>query len=339
MDLITQGLLGSTVAQAGFSEKLGKKAAYYGFLIGLLPDFDIVSSFWGPWTSLKYHRGPTHALPVLLFLALPVGFLAKKISGSDKELKPWVFMAFWALVTHPLIDWCTTYGTPLLWPFTSQRFANDSLPIIDPLYSLPLFVVTAIGIFNLLTPRQRKALALTALAISTIYAYSGYRTSIHLADRGRGLFIEQGFEPTKVRATPTLLNTRLFRIIAKDKNNDFMVTYLKKGNGSTLNPILKIVSDKGPLVDKAMQHEIGKLFTWFSMDMISPKLIKNADGTTTVSLRDMRYGFMIDQDKSLFEAAANFDAQGHLINFTRKRGRNDLSFKQELRRMAREYFD
>ncbi|GAB4272932.1 MAG: hypothetical protein Kow0029_12150 [Candidatus Rifleibacteriota bacterium] len=41
MDLITQGLLGSTVARAVFSEKLGKKTALYGFIIGLLTDFDI----------------------------------------------------------------------------------------------------------------------------------------------------------------------------------------------------------------------------------------------------------------------------------------------------------
>ena len=47
MDLITQGLLGSAVAQASYGKKIEKKAALYGFIIGLLPDFDIISRLWG----------------------------------------------------------------------------------------------------------------------------------------------------------------------------------------------------------------------------------------------------------------------------------------------------
>jgi inner membrane protein len=339
MDLITQGLLGSTVAQAGFSEKLGKKTAFYGFLIGLLPDFDILSSLWGPWFSLKYHRGPTHALPVLLLLSLPVGWVAKKVSGSDKPLKLWSAMAFFSLFTHPLIDWCTTYGTPLWWPFTSERFANDALPIIEPLYSLPLLIVTFIGIFNLLTPKKRKALAFAALAVSSIYAFAGYQNSQYLAGEGKKLFEANGFQPTIVRATPTMFNIRIFRIVGKDKEGDYMITYLKNNGVKPLTPIEKVESARGKLVEKALNHDIGKLFDWFSMYMLAPEVLKKSDGTTIVSLKDMRYGFMSDQSKSLFVADAYFDASGNLIKFERNRSRGKQGFKQELKLIAKDYFD
>ncbi|MDN5278518.1 MAG: inner membrane protein [Clostridiales bacterium] len=338
MDLVTQGLLGSTVAQAGYSEKIGKKAALYGFILGLMPDFDIVTGFWGEWASLKYHRGPTHALPLLFIASVPIGWLLKKISRSEQPLKHWVGMSFFCLATHPLIDWCTTYGTPLWWPFTWTRYANDALPIIDPLYSLPLLVVSIIGIFNFLTPKKRKALALGALLISSLYAFVGYQNSQTLVNKGRKLFIEKGFEPLEVRATPTLFNNRLFRIVGRDKERNFMVAYIKKGNGGPSTDIRLIKSDKSELAQKAMNHEIGKLFNWFAMDMVCPIAEKKEDGTTIIELNDMRYGFMVDLNRSLFVAQAVFDKNGELVSIKRRRGRGELSFKQELKRMAEEFF-
>ncbi|MFZ5953430.1 MAG: metal-dependent hydrolase, partial [Candidatus Rifleibacteriota bacterium] len=200
MDLVTQGILGSTVAQAAYGEKLGKRTAYWGFLLGLLPDFDIVTGLWGEWASLKYHRGPTHSLPLLVLASIPAGYLLKKITRSEAPLQQWIGMAFLSLTTHPLIDWCTTYGTPLLWPITSQRFANDALPIIEPFYSLPLLLVTFFGFFSLFSPKTRRALAAGALLISTAYAFWGYQNSQHLVEKGREIFIKQGFEPVEVRA-------------------------------------------------------------------------------------------------------------------------------------------
>lgn len=48
-----------------------------------------------------------------------------------------------AAVTHPLLDWCTSYGTELLSPFSRERFALDAIPIIDPAFTL-LLVVTLV---------------------------------------------------------------------------------------------------------------------------------------------------------------------------------------------------
>lgn len=338
MDLVTQGLLGSAVAQAAYSRKIGRKTALYGFLIGLIPDFDIIAGFWGEWASLKYHRGPTHSLPLLMVASIPLGYLFKKMTGSQASSKDWIGMTFLALFTHPLIDWCTTYGTPLFWPFSNARLANDALPIIDPLYSLPLLIVFFIGLFNLLSPGKRKALAALALAVSTIYAFWGYRNSQYLVREGFKIFSAQGFEPVEVRATPTMFNNRLFRVVARDQKRNFMITYMKIGNGSTLSPIQKATPSDDELVQKAMNHETGKLFTWFAMDMICPTLERADDGTSTVVLNDMRYGFISDPQKSLFAAEARFDVNGNLIGFSRRRGRGSINFKDELKRIMEEFF-
>jgi len=63
VDTPTQALLGAVVGQACFSEKLGKRALWWGALGGAIPDLDVLSvAFMGPWAEFLYHRGPTHAL-------------------------------------------------------------------------------------------------------------------------------------------------------------------------------------------------------------------------------------------------------------------------------------
>jgi inner membrane protein len=53
---------------------------------------------------------------------------------------PWLAAILLALVTHPLLDAFTVYGTQLLWPLPPSPVMWSSLWIIDPLYTVPLLV-------------------------------------------------------------------------------------------------------------------------------------------------------------------------------------------------------
>src|SRR5690606_6885702 len=58
-----------------------------------------------------------------------------------------LFLTLWlVLVTHPLLDAMTSYGTQLLWPLKPTPTAWSSLFIIDPFYTLPLFVTVVAGL-------------------------------------------------------------------------------------------------------------------------------------------------------------------------------------------------
>lgn len=52
----------------------------------------------------------------------------------------WTLLFFWAIVTHPLLDSCTVFGTQLLQPFVADRFAISSISVIDPLYTGPFLL-------------------------------------------------------------------------------------------------------------------------------------------------------------------------------------------------------
>ena len=46
--------------------------------------------------------------------------------------------------THGIIDSLTSYGTQLFWLFSNDRFATNTISIIDPLFTLPLVILVII---------------------------------------------------------------------------------------------------------------------------------------------------------------------------------------------------
>lgn len=147
MDVITQTLCGAVVSQAVFSKRLGRSAALFGGIGGVLADIDTYLPFNDHALAIDLHRHFTHAL-----LFIPVGGL---IAGLPLLLLRSHWRKNWKLAlgastlgyaTHGLLDTCTSYGTHLLWPFTDARAALDLISIIDPLFTIPLlfFVLAAV---------------------------------------------------------------------------------------------------------------------------------------------------------------------------------------------------
>ena len=327
MDLITQGLLGSTVSQALCDEKNSRKAAFFGFLLGILPDFDVVSILFGDWASLKYHRGPSHSLIVLFLLTFPVAKFFTWLSKEPSSYNNWLKISFWALMTHPLLDWCTTYGTPLFWPLSNARFANDAISIIDPIYSLPLLLAT-FSYYFIKKFSTRKNFALIAIFLSTLYLVWGYGNSVVAINKAKQNLSRQGIIPIEVRATPTFLNTLVWRVIAKLSSDDFMITYLSINNSSKSINWTHIKSDKSPEIQIADNHPRGKLFKWFAMNMTVSKVAPN--NKNEIIIKDLRYGTILDPALSLFSATAILKDQ-KITKFERQVPHQQLDLTEDLK--------
>ena len=77
MDLLTQGLLGGAVAQAGAPPHETRAATAVGLLAGLLPDADtLIRSPNDPLLFLDFHRHFTHSLVFIPVVALIAALLA-----------------------------------------------------------------------------------------------------------------------------------------------------------------------------------------------------------------------------------------------------------------------
>ncbi|HEY8461585.1 MAG TPA: metal-dependent hydrolase [Blastocatellia bacterium] len=141
MDTITQGVLGAAAAQSALSRRLPRGAGLIGALGGMAPDLDIfIYSSNDPTVGWTFHRHFTHSLIFIpiggIIVALPF-LLMKRFKDHKREV---VLAAIIGYATHGLLDAFTSYGTQLLWPFTNLRVAWDWIPIVDPIYTVPLWI-------------------------------------------------------------------------------------------------------------------------------------------------------------------------------------------------------
>ncbi len=142
MDLLTQGLLGASLASSiAVKKKSFKIACITGFFGGLIPDFDIlIRSKSDPLLFLDFHRHFTHSLffcPIgSIFLAFLIYYIQKK-TFKFSEIYLYSFLGF---LSHGFLDACTSYGTYLFWPFSNERISLNIISIVDPIFTLILFL-------------------------------------------------------------------------------------------------------------------------------------------------------------------------------------------------------
>ncbi len=311
MDTVTQVLLGASIGEAAFGRKLGKKALVFGGLCGLFPDLDILADWVDPWAQFTFHRSVTHSVLVLPFLALLFGWLAWRAWGREGRPRTWIHLAFWALVTHPLLDICTAYGTQLFWPLSHRRISLDGVASLDFFYSLPLAAVVILGLFRRRDPSKHKKWAWAALAYTTAYLCLGVYLAGPAKAEAEKQLVAAGFHPVETRATPTMFNLFLRRVVARDARGNLRVGYV-----SVLAPRpirwarLDLPGD--PLVTKALQSPGGKRFTWFAQGMVAASLERTPKGAV-VTLWDERYGMGLDPGRAVFKVKAYFNKTGRLL--------------------------
>lgn len=326
MDSITQGLLGAAVAQAGFGKKLGPRAMLVGALCGVLPDLDVVSGAFGPWASMIHHRGITHSVFFAMAAAPLIGWVAWRASKRKGDVTTWAHLAFWSVVTHPLLDLFTSYGTQLFAPFSDKRFAIDAIPIVDPIYSVPLLFALLVGIYFRSNPKVGQRVAAGTLLFTTAYLLLGLSQSLMAKRLAREQLAAEGFEVDHMRVQPAML-VWMWRIAARDTHGN-----LRLGSLSTWKPerihFERVDLPDDPLVKRALESDRGKTFRWFADDMVGVR-VEQHDGGSSVFLDDQRYGSVLEPSRSFWHARVEFDREGHLIDVKREQ-RSMKGFRSEI---------
>lgn len=313
MDTVTQMLLGGAVAQLGFRRRLGRRAVAVGALLGMVPDLDIVVRWVaGPVPYWAHHRGITHSFLFGPVVGPAFGWIASRIErwrdpgeplyASPARLRSWMWLGVAALITHPLIDLFTSYGTMLLSPLDATRFAVDAMPIIDPVYSLALLLAVLIGLKVGAGTASR--IAAVALLFVTLYTFGGWAINervraVARAEIGRG---------AEITAYPLLLQPYYRRILAMGEGE------ARVGYYSVLNP-QSIEWTSYPLASTPAIAAVrvtaeGRVFDWFAMDKVMwRETAPGTDGSRTVEGFDLRYG-MPGNEPSLWGLRATVGADG-----------------------------
>lgn len=218
MDSASQLLLGAAVGVAAMGRRTAPwKAALWGGVAGTLPDLDVFISYGDAVADMTLHRAESHALFWLTLFSPMLAALPTWVHGDRTrrraDFKYWTLAMWLALVTHPLLDAMTVYGTQLLLPFTNHPFGVGSVFIIDPLYTLPLLI----GVLAALSLRSEHRFKWNAagLVLSTLYLAWGVAVQAHVESVARASLPPNEQATARILVTPSPFNSILWRVLVR----------------------------------------------------------------------------------------------------------------------------
>lgn len=344
MDTLTQGLLGAVTAQLGFRQKIGRDATWMAAAAAVAPDLDI---FVAPLLALSgaemdglehvsSHRGVTHSLVAAPVLALAIAGLwwwarrrvheARSQSPGGTDTRPPPFRLLYgctlvAVLSHPLLDWCTSYGTQLLAPFSSARYAADAIGIIDVLYtSLLLATLLACWIARRITGtvarRATRAVGWAGFALSV--AYLGAGRLLHDASvRQARAAVGEGAEIVRADAYPAVGAIFLWRTVVETPEA-WVVNRVRPLTGYDPRRQKRVAKQSGPWIERARALPETERYAWFAMGRVRATH-RRMDGQHVVEVHDMRYGWPLSSPESLWPLVVRFSAEGEVREVARVR--------------------
>ena len=208
MDPLTHALLGAASTQA-LRRQPARVAALAGAAAALLPDIDVfIASEIDPLLQLEFHRQFTHS-----FVAAPVGaaLVAAVLFFATRGRHPPMRLFWPALIGYLsaiLLDACTSYGTQILWPFSSERFAASVVAVVDPVVTVAL-LTGAVLAFR----RHSAKPARVAVALVGVYLAFGWLQRERAENLVEAAALERGHSIAEHTIKPTLGNLVLWRSV------------------------------------------------------------------------------------------------------------------------------
>ena len=329
MDPISQGVVGAAFAQTAARRTQLATVAWYGGLGGLAPDLDVLfQSPSDPLVFLEYHRQFTHSLvfiPVGAFLV----FLVLRAIASRLALLQGLtaFQGYLACLmgyaTHGLLDACTSYGTQLFWPFSEARIAWDSMPIVDPFFTVPVLVLVIAA-----SRCKRKWLNWCACAWMLCFFVAGGWQHHRAIEAAEQLARNRGHEPTRLTAKPSVANLVLWKTIY-EYDGHYYVDAVRVGTQRLWYPGTRVAkldlpTDFPGLQPDSVQARDVERFRWFS------------DGYLTVEepaprIGDLRYSFLPNEVDPMWGIELDLNDQDEHVAWWASRRTDDRIRRQFVR--------
>lgn len=254
----------------------GRRALIYGALLGTLPDLDVAISYPDPVSSMTYHRGFSHSLIVLSALSCVLAWLLAKFKPSPHYSSRRLLLAIWlALITHPLLDAFTTYGTQLFWPFMPTPTAWSTIFIVDPVYTVPLALATLLGLILGLRAWVWRSVC-GALAVSTAYLAFTVGAKLFVHEQAKAALDAQGIAYTALFSGTAPLHSLLWRVMAKDDTGHYYEGFIGLlDRGPPIFTRLPLHPELADALADSPEHQRLRWFTgdWLRYDAVGDSLV------------------------------------------------------------------
>jgi inner membrane protein len=208
MDPVTHGLVGATFSQTFADKGKFRAASLTGFASALLADADVfISSSSDPLFNIEMHRHFMHSFlftPVgALFASVLLWFLVRKrLTFTETYL-----FSLLGYTSAILMDYVTSYGVHLFWPFADERYSLDIISVFDPVFTLGILTLTVIAFYN-----YEKRFARYSLIWIVVYLSLGFIQQNRATDSIESITANLTHPLEKIVAKPTIANQLLWNV-------------------------------------------------------------------------------------------------------------------------------
>ncbi|MCK5832960.1 metal-dependent hydrolase [bacterium] len=252
------------------------------------PDIDIALMLGGAETYLKYHRGFTHSIIFIPFFGIIAALLAYFFSKKQLPfLKLWFWFSLMVFV-HDTMDWITSYGTQLLWPFSKTPFSANLFPIVDPILIVLMFVVVLVITFK---PRTRRRVIIFFLI--ALSAYSALRIHSKIASKNKVIKSfgqpEQVYSYVNTEKLVFWFNPTLYRVVTVEGDSAKSFAASAFSREIEFQGVYDLLDEGDDFFDDIISFELSRTY----VERSRLPVIKRRDDVLLLS--DLRYSGNIGQ--------------------------------------------
>ena len=295
MDVISQAVLGASLSQSFAKDKVKQLSAFFiGALAGMAPDLDVlIYSKSDPLLFLEFHRQFTHSLFFIPFGALLCALIFYPFIKNKLSFKQIYLFSFLGYATHGLLDACTSYGTQLFWPFSTQRVSWNIVSIVDPLFTIPVLIAIIFAVY-----RSNRLFAQIAFVYAIVFLSLGLVQKQRAENALYTLAEQRGHQTERVRVKPSFGNRHVWKLIYEYDGRYYVDAVELIWNTTIISGTsiqkLNIKHDFPWLPKNSQQAKDIERFRWFSDDFLAV----NVQEPNVII--DMRYSFLPNQIKLMW---------------------------------------
>jgi len=225
----------------------------------------------------------------------------------------WTLLAFGAIVTHPLLDCFTAYGTQIFQPLAKSRVAWNTISVADPLYTIPFLILLLWARTRVQGSDKRAKVNRAGLIVSSVYLALTVVNYFNVDSVMKATLAEDGITAESHVISPSILNNVLWSGTAREAGKDvyYFSQYSLFDEERRFEPWTKIDGHHDWIAPYANDRDV-RIIRWFTKEYYN---VIPTDTAAYLQLADLRYGLITEDpdDPASYIFAWQIDTTVHPV--------------------------
>ena len=228
-----------------------------------------------------------------IWLILVVITIKHSYGTHSASQRDWTKLMFWSLVTHPLLDCHTTWGTQLLWPLP-YKLAWNNIFVVDPFYTVPFLICVVIALCYHRESKKRKYFNRVGIILSSIYMLWSLGAKYHTYSIFQDNLQQQNIAYTRLTTVPTPLNTVLWSATAETDSAYYTGLYSLLDDDEIIQ--FHKIENNHALIEEWEEEDLINRLNFLSKGWY----VVNDENPDTLVYNDARFGPMYASDTPMY---------------------------------------